>query len=127
MDRATRRERARAEAKYMENCAGCKQHYATKTCAATYTGTYLGKWVTVCQDCHDKGRIDQIHSVGIYQSDDNAEAASNAQKALAPFLRQMERSGKLVRFTAEEQAEIAAAIQRENPDHRVFFPPPLNS
>lgn len=126
MDRATRRESARAAAKYVDNCAGCKQPYATKTCAATYTGTHLGKWVTVCQECHDKGRIDQIYGVGIYHSD-NTEAVSMAQQALAPFLRQMERTGNLVRHTAEEQADIAAAFRQQNPDQQLIFPPPLNS
>lgn len=126
MDRATRRERDRAAAKYIDHCAACKQPYALKTCAATYTGTRLGKWVTVCQDCHDKGCIDQIHGVGIYQSD-NTEAFAKAQQVLAPFLRETERTGNLVRYTAEEQAEIAAAFQQHNPDQKLFFPPPLNS
>lgn len=126
MDRATRRERDRAAAKYVDHCAACKQPYATQTCAATYTGTRLGKWVTVCQDCHDKGRIDQIHGVGIYQSE-NTEAVARAQQALAPFLRQAERSGNLVRFTAEEQAELVAAFRQQNPDLQLMFPPALNS
>ena len=123
MDRATRRERARAAAKYVDNCAGCKLPYEIKTCAATYTGKHHGKWVTICQDCHDKGLIDQIYGFGIYHSD-NTEAISKAYQVLGPILRQMERTGNFARHTAEEQADIAAAFRKQHPDKQMFFPPP---
>lgn len=118
MDRSMRRERARVEAKHTNTCSACRQAYESKSCFATYSGTFRGKWVHVCHECMEKGLIDEIHGVGIHTKGDiNAPGFQNALEVLRPFLQ-----NKVTRVPLEQQAELVAAYRAEDPSAQVFFP-----
>ncbi len=118
MDRTSRRERLRAQAKYIEKCASCKIDYASKPCAATFTGTLKGKWVTVCSECYKKGFIDEIHGFGVYQTENKAAVASGFA-LIAPLLRR--NSQNMVHYTPGQKSDIVAAFKEEKPEWNVHF------